>query len=737
MTERLQNRSISQTPGLAVCGGLILCLFLTRFFFVAESAGQGDTLWIVALWFLVLLMWAVASRRSDPISIDVLDLCVGMLAGGHMISAIVVIATTGDKRSALNLAWEWIGVAVGWFLLRHQCRQSAFRRELLMGLIATGIAVAGLGLYQHYIDFPNLAAKYGPLFDRLRHADSIEASIIRQTLARDDIPIDGPSLILFEKRLRDSREPLGLFALANTFGGFLAVCLILAINVACSGWQNAQRQTARYLAFWIPVIAILGWCLILTKSRTAWVGTATGLALWSFRSGQVKLGTAQLRGMGGSLAVLALMLWGLVQLGGLDRQVLTEAPKSLQYRLQYWSATLPMIRDHFWFGVGLGQFRENYLFYKLAEASEEISDPHNFLLDVAANGGLIAFLGTLGLVAALVLGLRRSSKHRNEVKPVASSPVQTRTIVGYAAAFWMALLLRGADDRILVLLPIAMAVGWMIRRLNGVKIDDSQSLRAGTLSAAIALLVHLLGAGGIGMPAITLLLLALTALAFSETALTIPSELPASWVRTGSVLALGLVLLVSLSITSLRPVMSVQEQLTEGDRLVEKGFPDAADDQYSCAAIADSFSAEPWRRRAELAYRKAASGRFQSNDSFLNAVRLMRECRSRDPLNFQDERRLGDWWLARWRTTHDMKDVQESVSAYQQAEIRYPTNAMLMADHAMALEASRAVHEASSIAEKALGQDTINRERGHVDRFLDDQIRIRMEKLAGTAAKSK
>jgi len=759
MPEQSHNRRAVRSPGLLVASGVILCLLLSRFFLAAESAGQGDTLWIVALWCVGLLMWTVVSWRSYEFSFGGLDFCVALLAGGHIVSALVVIATAGEKRGALNLAWEWVGLSIGWFLLRQLSRRSAFRREILIGLIATGTTVAGQGLYQHYVEFPELAAKYGPLFDRLKSANTSEAASIRQSMASEHIPTDGPSLILFEKRLRDSREPLGFFALANTLGGVLAVCLILAITVAVSEWRTVGHDAWRRLWPWIPIIVLLGWCLLLTKSRTAWIGTATGLMAWSLSTARIKFNAARARGIAGSLTILALMGWGLSRVGGLDRQVLTEAPKSLEYRLQYWTATWPMIQDHLWLGVGPGQFRMHYLFYKLPEASEEIADPHDLFLDVAANGGIVALAGLLAISVALVLKFRTLDDQivatGSEISD--SSVLVPYVVSGFVAVAWGVLLFTGEDDRLLVLLPVAVALLWALRRIVSPNLGNAQVTQIASLSAAIALLVHLLGAGGIGMPAIGLLLLGLAAIADGSTwgRLSACDSNKTRGSRVGSLphvdgsqpsstkprsqdsigLAGTLVvasvgLLVAVILTAWRPVRVVQAQLLAGDRLVERGFLDAADVEYSKAATADPLSEEPWSRRAELAYRKAEADHFRSNDSFLNAVRLMREAGSRNPVNFQEDRRLGDWWMARWRVTNQVEDAREAVTAYQHAWIRYPTNSMLMADLAFALDAAGTADEARAIAERAIQQDEINRKWKHIDRFLADPIRTQLDKLA-------
>ncbi len=777
-------------------GGLLLSLFLARFFYVAESAGQGDTLWLVLAWFVGLLVWTAIVRNSAMCLTRPtwLDISVGLLVAGHLVSAIAIVMTTGDKRAAANFGWEWAGLGCGWFLLRQHLNQLlSFRREVLIGIVAVGSSVAGLGLYQHYIDFPRMAARYGAMFDRLRIADSDVAASIRKTLANDNVPFDGPGAILFEKRLRDSREPLGLFALANTFGGFLAVSLILAASIALSTMRQGlnvrkgDRGTLKRVVPWCVLIVLLGWCLLLTKSRTAWIGTAVGLAVLSFCSRPVaaigsRSTSARKRVVGYRIAIAAvfglfLAGWGLVVAGGLDHQVWSEAPKSLQYRLQYWSATLPMIRNHLVLGVGLGQFRWQYLICKLPEASEEISDPHNLFLDVAANGGATAFAGLLSICVFIVMriiGINDSNESGESQADFSDTRVPLVVSV-FAGIGWLGLLLTGLDDRLLIITPAVLFLYWALGRFSGIMrsgtatvrrndpktnatvpknaeggkgvsdfvnsisiegsgnipSDAIRAIRTGSLAAACGLIVHLCGAGGIEMPAIGLLLLVLVAAGDSSVLRIATVKRPLSLWMAAALNVAGIGLIIGLYQTALRPVTAMQARISAGDRLVQRGLPDAADAEYKAAAAADDWSVDPWRRRAELAWRKSQEQQFRSNESFLVAVRMLRESISRDPGNYHDDRRLGEWWSARWRLTKDPGDAQEVIGSYRLALARNPTSAALICELAFAYESAGNETDAGELAQRALQQDDINHTWGHVDRYLDERSRHRLEELAG------
>ena len=249
------DRSVSPTSlrgrFAATCepflSGLVAMTFFARFYLPTEDTANGATLWIVAIWFVIglfalLMAWRGrgAARRCDGC-----DAAVLLLIGGQVASAVMIVATTGDKRAAVNIAWEWIGAGIVWFVLRSRVGGTAFREMFVRASVITGCILAGLGLWQHYVSQPALVREYGPLFDRLREATGGEAEVIQRQLAKSGVPTEGPALTLFEKRIRDSREPMGLFGLTNTFGGCLAVWLVLTL--ASFRLSNAQRGRERLL----------------------------------------------------------------------------------------------------------------------------------------------------------------------------------------------------------------------------------------------------------------------------------------------------------------------------------------------------------------------------------------------------------------------------------------------------------------------------------------------------------
>ncbi len=103
--------------------------------------------------------------------------------------------------------------------------------------------------------------------------------------------------------------------------------------------------------------------------------------------------------IGGSLAS-----FGLIGVVGLwDRKILFEAPRSFAFRAEYWKTTMTMVNDHFWLGVGPGNYQTSYATYKPPLASETIADPHNFLFETMATAGVPALLCLLVTIVSLII----------------------------------------------------------------------------------------------------------------------------------------------------------------------------------------------------------------------------------------------------------------------------------------------------------------------------------------------
>jgi hypothetical protein len=356
-------------------------------------------------------------------------------------------------------------------------------------------------------------------------------------------------------------------------------------------------------------------CLILTKSRSGFLGLVAGLMLLGWRRrGMLSLRS---RWVAASVVVggLAALLFAAASIGHLDRQVLTESSKSLRYRLEYWAGAWRIITEstsNFLGGVGPGNFAGPYLLHKLPEASEEISDPHNLVLETWAAAGVFA---ALALVAALGLGLRDLLATAVAEEPREAEAGSTWWI-WFSGAIGLILMVEMLGINPLGKLNpfnksdqfrlAALAIGWVIGAAMLRPIWRRGGVPADAFAAGIAAtVINLLAAGGIGFPPVAMMLWASLALGQNTR-----TDRPCGRLRAvgGRFGAFGLVFLaVSLLggfLGAVVPFWQSEALLAEAEDAMRGHAPDLqrARSLFLRAGSADVYSPRPWLALAELDY---------------------------------------------------------------------------------------------------------------------------------------
>src|SRR5262245_20618333 len=326
---------------------LTTCLLVATPLIPSESAVRdGTSAPLVALWILTLMLWA-AWLIMDPrwqIVGDWTTLAAAAFLFAHTIGALVA-GMHGNARQALNVLWLFVGYGAAAFLLRQLLRTKAECRALIAVMIALASVEAASGYYEYFVSGPQRRAAF--------HKDP--ESMYREVGAATSQARDQ-----FRWRIQ-SVEPLGTFALTNSLAGLLATWLIALAGVSLALLQHGRWKIAALTA---PLLAFIAGCLLLTKSRTALLATCVG-AILLLLFGRTRGWRLDWRVP--TLAGVALVVLGLiaVAVGGLDAQVLSQAPQSVLYRLQYWQSTAGIISDYPLLGCGPGNFKEHYARYQL------------------------------------------------------------------------------------------------------------------------------------------------------------------------------------------------------------------------------------------------------------------------------------------------------------------------------------------------------------------------------------
>ena len=725
ITSDVEDRTIQvpQVPYGAVFAenlglGITIAGLVVRLLVPTESAAAGDTLWIACLQligFTIFLLgrWQAGYRfRFDP-----LLCCVGVVVLGHIVSGgWIYFFNEGNKRQAVNLVWEWLAIGAVCCVVRR-------RLAVAQVVLAMVIVVAAHGIWQYYVDFPALRAEYASSGSALTDAQRLA------DLKARGIPVSESGLQLFADRLA-SLEPLGPFALANTLGGFLAVGVSLGLATLLS----TRRSVAGYLVG-LVLLSPIAYCLVLTKSRTAMVAVAAGVVLFVLhrflnhgeknapagRSGAVVASAV------GLISVAAVI--GAVLSGGLDQQVISESPKSLQYRLMYWQGTIATLRESPIFGTGPGNFRQRYTAHKLAASSEEILDPHNLLLDAWCNAGIVGLIGLVLLLVLLARAVFRTSSgdevdeaHQGAPDDTSHRLLLISGLAGFAVLFAQQFLT--GQERILLLLgqAITFAIALCCTRFALGRLSVN-SLRSGGAVAGCVLVVHLLGAGGFTMPAVMQVLVLLVAVAVPAAKAPLRIRKGIGLVPAFAAFGVTMVCVWTVIGTTYSAYLMRMGQTQPGMSSLEF---------FGNAALVDGLGPDADRRYAERLFEGVRAGALPVPRLSKARAAWARASR-RDPYAFTDYRSLAMSFSEQFRQTstrsRDPEWRELAVLHMKRAVERYPTSPMLQAELAMLQDAANQSDDAKETAKRALELDDINHEYGHKDRYLPILILSQLNRI--------
>ena len=361
---------------------------------------------------LVIPFSAVARVPLGPASIGPTDL----LVGAAFFAWFLRVTALGEERRPAPLLWLLLPFAIA----------------LLYSTLAARSLVAALPelvkwaevIVVYWLGAQLLTPRHRlPLLLTLLAAGSMEALIgIRQFVFQI-----GPEAYLLGRFLR----AYGTFGQPNPYAGYLGLLLPVGISLTLWSLGNAlSRQGAKAQRGKSLVIAVLaagmtgaiGLGIIVSWSRGAWLGvmasTATVLALSS------------IWGLGLLLALAAglVLLWPLLPASITVRFAdaarlfgtwdvrgapVTDANFAILERVAHWQAAWEMFADHFWLGVGVGNWDVAYPHYAIGIWKASLGHAHNVLFHYAAVAGVFGAVSYLwlwlgGLWTAFRASLRRS-----------------------------------------------------------------------------------------------------------------------------------------------------------------------------------------------------------------------------------------------------------------------------------------------------------------------------------------
>lgn len=198
-------------------------------------------------------------------------------------------------------------------------------------------------------------------------------------------------------------RPAAFFDDPNYLATMLSVGILAAVGMAI-----ASRRAAHVMA-WLAASALMGAGLLVTLSRTGWLGVVAGLVplVLTARPDRRRWLLAA-----GTAVVLAVMLVApgavLTRVGSIF-DVTGDA--SVRTRVLMFESSTEIIADNWVFGTGLSGYEVAYPAYRLIGARYDILKPHQLPLAMWAEMGILGLIAELLIVGGVVWVLRHR-RHR-------------------------------------------------------------------------------------------------------------------------------------------------------------------------------------------------------------------------------------------------------------------------------------------------------------------------------------
>ncbi|HWB13187.1 MAG TPA: O-antigen ligase family protein [Pirellulales bacterium] len=692
----------------------LVAIYVARPLLPSESPTivAGDGLPFVMLTLLLAATWSLARLVQPGVAVRF-----GLVDWGWIVllawqAAGTYLATrSGYARAAINAFWEWAGLGIGFLLLRQLMHSGPEKRATCVVMIGLALTLSLDGIYQFAVEHPATREVYRTRPDQ----------VLREL--RIDAPPGSAARMLFEERLRSS-EPTATFALANSLAGFLTPWLLMTL---ATGWLAGRMEMAAKVGRWGAGLAAalpMALCLVLTKSRAGYLAVLGGfaallLAGWHTRRRRWQIAV-------GAAAVAAIMLAiGFVS-GALDREVVTEALKSMSYRWHYWQGALGIIYEHPWFGCGPGNFQDEYTRFKLPQASEVVADPHNFAFEIWATCGTPALVALAATLLAAAVESRRvgANPTKENSQGDAAGPVSVAPLVGGLAGLVLAFavgLFSSVDLPARVLLS-GGAILPMVTAIFVPWIRHGKLPRGVPLVCAAALLLNLLAAGGIGFAGVAGSLWLLLAVGGGGDDR--PRLAPRWTISCAAAASAGLVGMCY--VTAYRPVLECRSSMGLAGR-----DPFEAKQHLLAATKADAWADEPWRELAAADFaRWLADPRDESSDAWRQE---QEEVLRRRPHSSSAWLEAADRDFAAYRQSAGgqlrREHLDQAVTHYRRAVELYPNYPLAHASLAIALAAA----DHADARREAIVALELHRETPHLDQKLPRELVRVVEQVARTA----
>jgi O-antigen ligase len=387
--------------------------------------GPGPTEIVLLDWLAFLPALLVLIRRiidkQYTLRFGLAHGLLGLLA----VLALCSVSWASDKYLALIGAGSLLGGAALLWTFSQVVRKWEHIRIIAGVAVGLLLVQAAHGVIWMHVEMPETQRSFNNNRDEfLRQLNIEEGSFAAQQI---------------QQRVNNSAM-MGFTASPNIFGAIVVMLGVVALGclvqrVIDERRRQAERGEGPREDGWAiaPLLGVLiaPYLLYCTGSKAGFAGALLGITLlvgWRLLRGVL------VKNHGFTFAVgLLLVMLGFCALAATGLYLGRLPEDSLNFRWRYWVGSWGMITAHPLLGVGWANFGDTYLAHRLPMAAEEIKDPHNWLMRLVTELGVVG-LG-LGVLWAALLAYRMTRPLPADVK----TP-ETTSAVAVMPLLWIVVL---------------------------------------------------------------------------------------------------------------------------------------------------------------------------------------------------------------------------------------------------------------------------------------------------------
>src|SRR3989339_754873 len=350
---------------------LLVCLLTTIFFFLTWKNLHTGILLIAFFLPTYLLRFTLLG-----IPLTILEMMIGIVFLVWLISQKNKTVFLTDLLGQ-HLSWS---IGIGLFLL-----------AATIGVIVAPDRLVALGLWKAYFIEPFLL--FLVLMSTLKTKQDVQKIIIVLGCGALFVSVFAIVQYIFQIGIPlpwdVERRVTSLFPYPNAVGLYLGPIVILGSFALYKAIKEKQKNL---IFFWSLTLPLSLLALFFAQSEATWGAVALTVFLSSLCVRSLRHITIPF------VVMITLMVLFIPALREPIKEKITLQDYSGQVRITQWEETVPLLKDHFFFGVGLGGYPTALEPYHTHDSIEIFQYPHNIILNFWVETGLLGLFALAWIV---------------------------------------------------------------------------------------------------------------------------------------------------------------------------------------------------------------------------------------------------------------------------------------------------------------------------------------------------